>query len=371
MAAPRTIEELKNDLKAINRGKSIKIRIDCKADGKNYFFLEYNKNGKRSREYLRLQFFGVPRYRRNDQENYKKVRAIQERKETELHQNKYNYKLHNQKLELSYLDFFEELTLNRKRPDKSWRNTLSHLKKFLKGKDISFSHVDARFCERFKDYLLDNVNNNTAHTYFGKIKASLNKAIERDIISANPAQRFHISKSEVKREFLTEEELQKLANTPCFSEQTKRAFLFACFTGLRISDIRQLTWDNIEDGYLSFTQMKTKGVERLKLHTTALEILELQKADTSTIGKLFNLVQERYSNKHLKSWALEAGIKKKVTWHVARHTFATLNIGAGTDLYTVAKLLGHKDIKVTQIYAKIVDEQRDKAIDHLPSIDIS
>ncbi len=153
------------------------------------------------------------------------------------------------------------------------------------------------------------------------------------------------------------------------SEQTKRAFLFTCFTGLRVSDIKRLTWENIQSGYLDFRQQKTKGIERIKLSKSALEIIESQKGErTAPAGKVFDIISAYSTNDHIRQWARDAGINKNITWHCGRHTFATLCLSAGNDIYTVSKLLGHKDVKVTQIYARLIDTKKDEAIDKLPTI---
>jgi len=147
----------------------------------------------------------------------------------------------------------------------------------------------------------------------------------------------------------------------------KNGFLFGCWTGLRLSDIEKLKWSEIQDNYLVFRQKKTKGVERMKLHKNALNILENQKL-ISDQSNVFQMPQRATGQRILRDWIRSSGIKKNVTFHSARHTYATLLLTFGVDIYTVSKLLGHKDIKTTQVYAKLIDLKKDEAVDRLPEI---
>lgn len=158
--------------------------------------------------------------------------------------------------------------------------------------------------------------------------------------------------------------------TPSPDREIKNAFIFSCYTGLRISDIRELTFDRIRNVYLDFRQQKTQGVERMKLHPKAFEILEEQKERRrhSEDGKIFLLPLDSGTiNKVVRNWMKTAGVKKKITFHCSRHTFATMCLTFDIDIYTVSKLLGHRDLKTTQIYAKLIDKKKDEAIDKLPS----
>jgi len=137
---------------------------------------------------------------------------------------------------------------------------------------------------------------------------------------------------------------------------------------LRISDIKKISQDDIQEEYLVFSQQKTRGMERLKLSETALEIVQSQLNEYSGQDYLFNLIADVHTNAQIKTWAKRAKLNKKVTWHVGRHTFATLALTYGNDLYTISKLLGHREIKTTQIYATLIDKKKDEAIDKLPKI---
>jgi integrase len=177
-----------------------------------------------------------------------------------------------------------------------------------------------------------------------------------------------ISDPEVQREYLTLEQLQALVNTPCSIPLLKSAALFSALTGLRFSDISKLVWSEVQyselEGYfLQFRQKKTKGVEVLPISEQAVSLLGERKEPTEQVFK--GLIYSAYLNVHLKQWILRAGITKDITFHCFRHTFATLQLSHGTDIYTVSKMLGHRELKTTQIYAKIVDDTKRKAADKI------
>ena len=144
----------------------------------------------------------------------------------------------------------------------------------------------------------------------------------------------------------------------------KRAALFSALTGLRFSDIKNLVWGEIhhsvENGYsIQFTQQKTKGVEVLPISEQAYSLMGERKEPSDKVFE--GLTYSAYENKHLYQWIGAAGITKDITFHCFRHTFATLQLSHGTDIYTVSKMLGHRELKTTQIYAKIIDQTKREA----------
>jgi len=148
----------------------------------------------------------------------------------------------------------------------------------------------------------------------------------------------------------------------------KRAALFSALTGLRFSDIEKLVWGELEyiegNGYfIQFKQKKTKGVEMMPISEQAYSLLGERKEPTDKVFE--GLTYSAYSNKHLYQWIGGAGITKDITFHCFRHTFATLQLSKGTDIYTVSKMLGHRELKTTQIYAKIIDQTKRDAADKI------
>jgi len=150
---------------------------------------------------------------------------------------------------------------------------------------------------------------------------------------------------------------------------TKNAFLFSCFTGLRYSDMRKITWGDIQDGILVLVQQKTSEPVRIPLSANALEFLPERTKDMKDRDSIFPLpVTTFHADQKVTKLSEMAGIKKHVTFHCARHTCATLMLSYGADLFTVSKILGHTDIKTTQIYTKVLDEGKRKAVELIPQI---
>ncbi len=148
----------------------------------------------------------------------------------------------------------------------------------------------------------------------------------------------------------------------------KTGILFSALTGLRWSDVRAMTWDKIRysenDGWsIHCTQQKTKAIEVLPISEQAIKFLE-KKVDSKT--EIFEgLTYHTWMNTQLQNWIDAAGILKKITFHSARHSFATLQLSLDTDIYTVSKMLGHKNLKTTQIYAKVIDQTKRDATDKI------
>ncbi len=360
-----------DQLPVLNNNKKIKLRarhVPTKSSrNKHSLFLDISKDGKRERRYLKLYVDLKRNTHRNDKEIFKLAIEIRDNLELELFQNEQDFEMNNYKLKANFVPYFKNIVDKKAKSLKPYKNTYNYLDRFTGG-SINFKSVDELFCRKFKEYLLANVSQNTAHTYLARLKVVLNNAIEDKIIKYNPARLIQIKKQDVKREFLTEKEIKILINTTCPNEQTKRAFLFTCFTGLRYSDVAKLTFDEIQEEYIVFRQKKTEEHERIKLSENALEIINQQKPAHPIEGKIFDLQFHNSTILHMKKWVKKAGINKNITWHVGRHTFATLALTYDIDIYTVSKLLGHKEVKTTQIYARLIDKKKDEAIDKLPKI---
>jgi integrase len=236
------------------------------------------------------------------------------------------------------------------------------------GTHTTLAQVDKQFCNKFKDFLIENLAK-SANTYFIKFKVILNKAVDEEIISDMPyLKRINISSHESIREFLTEAEIKKINEVNFKYSIVKSAFLFSCYTGLRYVDMANLKFSNIEDSRLRVRMVKTKKDHIMKLHPIALEIIEKQKQDNETEMVFPNLRYPFWEVQVPKLCKL-AGITKHITGHCARHTFATRVYRATRDIYLVCKLLGHSSVETTMIYAKMVDEDKDNAIDLLEDID--
>ena len=308
------------------------------------------------------------------------IRALRQKEfdNAELYTDDDNRKVEaKQKAETNFILYFEKLAYkrNKNRSESillSWLCVYDYLKKFS-GETLLFANLTESWCEDFKEFLLTTKSRksseailaqNSAVTYYSIFKAALKKAFVDGYLTTDlSAKTKGIKLLETRREFLTIEELNKLAETPCNNPTLKKAALFSALTGLRLSDVQKLTWKELVfDGSLykiNFTQKKTKGVEYMPISEQAFGICGERGESNALVFE--KLPDSAWISSPLKHWVESAGINKKITFHCFRHTFATLQLSNGTDIYTVSKMLGHKDLKVTQIYAKIVDETKQKA----------
>lgn len=357
------------DLDAINKKKKIKIRVREVKDKIYSLYLHAQYDGVQEQETLKLYIHGKINTKKQDEENFRLAIAIRDEKENKLIQNKYNFRLTDDAQKMIFLDYFNFVVGDKKNIDYNWINTHTYLTKFINGKKIQIKHIDEVFCEKFYSFLCDNLNKNTANIYFSKLKYVLTYAFNKNIIKSNLSRHVKIRNVPVEKVFLSVEEIKILESIECLSPQLKNAFLFSCWTGLRLSDIEKMRCDDIENGYLNFRQKKTKEFERIKLHGNAVKIIEIQKDyNKSNNSLVFRLSTRSTMQIHLRKWVNDAKLKKNVTFHSARHTFATLLLTYDVDIYTVSKLLGHKDIQTTQVYAKLIDLKKDEAVDKLPII---
>lgn len=253
-----------------------------------------------------------------------------------------------------------------------WERTTEFLKSYSAG-GLIFSQLDSRMAEDFKLFLLSApcgggkkgiISRNTAATYFSVFKAALKQAFIDGYLAVDLSSKIKgIPEEDSRREYLTIEELNALAGTPCEKGVLKRAALFSALTGLRHSDIQKLLWKEIslEGGIarLHFTQKKTKGVEYMPISIQAFQLCGEPRLPEQLVFE--DLPDPSWISRPLKKWVRSAGIKKNITFHCFRHTFATLQLSSGTDIYTVSKMLGHTNVKTTEIYAKVIDEKKNRA----------
>ena len=356
-------------------------------------YLEYYKGSRKSdegkilpiREYEHLGIYlhnkpSTPLQKQENKQNLELAKNIKSKREIDIKNNEFGF-LTNTKLNSNFLQYFNKLTEDRLSSIGNygnWDSTLKHLNQYT-NKRVLFKDIDESFCEGFKDYLTnkvkknngENLSSSSVSSYFNKFRASLKQAVKDKIILYNPSVDVKIPKvKEKEREYLSIEELKQLEKVECRYEVLKRAFLFSCLTGLRWSDIHKLKWKEVhftnKIGRVHYYQQKTKNLEYLDISEEALSYLGEKSNDEN---KPFEgLKYSSYFNVALTQWMLKAGITKHITFHCARHTHATLLLTNGVDIYTVSKLLGHKEIKTTQIYARIIDEKKKEAVNKIPSI---
>lgn len=279
-----------------------------------------------------------------------------------------------------FVHYFQELTNRREESGKNfshWHSTEKHLQGFVKETKCrpSFQQITKEWLEKFIVYLQDNVGTNTVAAYFNILRHSIHEAKRDKLILEDPLRYVHTPKTiDSHREYLTLEELILLAKTDCKKELYKRVFFFGCLTGLRISDMIKLKWSEVRNSsalghHIVYSQKKTQKNETLQINEQARSFLGEEGQPDELVFK--GLKYSDTNNRMLKNWALNAGVSKPVTFHIARHTYATLQLTNGTDIYVLSKLMGHNKVETTKIYGKIIDETKRKAVDNLPKLDVS
>ena len=284
----------------------------------------------------------------------------------------------NERSEQDFIEYFKKITYTH-HPNASksiivnWERVGVLLGLFTKGKPMPFSTITVKLLEELKIFMLTApqggskkgpVSQNTASTYFSIVKAGLKQAFVDEYLTIDISDKVkNIPTKESRRQSLTIEEVNKLVETPCHDEVLKRASLFSILTGMRHSDIMRLKWSelvNIDGSWrVDFTQKKTSGVEYTPISDQAYALCGERKLPNNLVFE--GLTPPSWINRPLKKWIEAAGIKKHITFHCFRHSYAVLQLSNGTDIYTVSKMLGHTNVKTTQIYAKVVDEKKEMA----------
>ena len=255
-----------------------------------------------------------------------------------------------------------------------WTNFLNKYKEFEGDSKLTFGAMNRAKIEEFTTFIANYKSKsekvgklapNSQRTLIRCLQAVLNEAYKEQIITFNPNHAIELPKGTQKqKQFLSLPELQTLSNTACDNDAVKRISLFSALTGLRHSDCVALRWENITDDknpILKFNQKKTKGLVYLPISAEARALCGERKNGNDTVFVGVGIHSSSICNSIISEWVKKAGITKEITFHCFRHTFATLQITQGTDIYTVSKMLGHSDVKTTQIYAQIVDEKKQKA----------
>lgn len=317
--------------------------------------------------YLKLYIYNRPKSEFEKLHNKKTAslaQHIRAQRQIDLDNADYGF-LIKTKLNADFVEFFQKEA--DKRPGSMhWSMAVTYFKKFV-GKVFLFKHLNETLCEAYKNYLLSSpalgrskrkIQKNTASTYFSRFKSVLKKAYRNRYISADLGNAiYNIKINDTHRPYLFRDELQKMANSECSSPLVKKAGLFSALTGLRFCDIENLKWGDIQgtsgNYYILYKQNKTGKAEYYPISDDTLSLLN---PHGEYDAKIFEGLTYSDVIKFLPEWLKNAGIKKHFTFHGFRHTFATLQLTSGTDIYTVSKLLGHKDVKTTEVYLRIVDE---------------
>lgn len=379
--AETQVQAVTTELKRNSKSKEpVRIRFKKLANGSVSVYLAINVNGRRTYDYLKLYL--VPETdqaaKLQNKQTMEAVYAIKAQRILQITNGAAGIKkdLRNKMRLVDWLKIYQDRQVNKgKRGAKRWVRTMIFvIEGYDGGKDATLADIDHQWLTDFMIYLMNDyvtykktkLTNGTVDNYLRCLKAAFNVAVEEGIMPTNPMlalDRSHLKGTTYEREFLSVEEVKKLIDTPCRRPDIKGAFLFSCFCGLRISDVRSLQWKHVvttgEKMYLKITQFKTRRPLTIPLSRQAIKWMP-ERADAGEDDYIFPPLSKNMTV--LDDWAKEAGIKKHVTFHVSRHTFATMELTMGADIYTTSKLLGHTSVATTQIYAKVINSKKEEAV---------
>lgn len=373
---------------------SVTLRSVPISKGRHSLYLDFYppvlnpETGKESRrEFLKLYLYDKPKgfgEKLNNSENQRIAELILTRRRNEVNKEFIYTPFELDQLRLKEIGQRPFLKYFKKQGDKRvgknwdiWDTAISHFENFLQGKNVTFQDITISFIDDYREYLLtaknrrntgNTIARNTALSYFNKLKTTLKKAYKEGFLQFDVNAGIEgIKEQESARNYLTLEEATALFRTPCSKEVVKRVSLFSILTGVRYSDIAKLKWSEIEhtfnDGYyIRFAQQKTGKHENLPISDQAYVLLGKPGLPQESV---FPKLKKWDFDRLVPLWVEAAGISKHITFHCFRHTYATLQIAGGTDLLTVSKMLGHKSVKTTQIYTKVVDQSKRNAADKI------
>jgi integrase len=373
---------------------NITLRTKSISKGRQALYLDFYPpilnpaTGKYTRrEFLKLYLFDKPKgfaEKLNNSESQRMAEIIYSRRLNEVNKQYIYTPFEIEQLRLkeigqrSFLEYFREQ--GDKRLGKNWEiwdTAICHFENFLQGKSVTFQDITISFIDNYREYLLtaknrrntgNKIARNTALSYFNKLKTTLKKAYKEGLLQFDVNAGIEgIKEQESARNYLTLEEATALFRTPCAKEVVKRVSLFSILTGMRYSDIAKLKWSEVQhtlnDGYyIRFAQQKTEKQENLPISQQAYHILDKPALPQD---RVFPGLRKWDFDRFVPLWVEASGISKHITFHCFRHTYATLQIAGGTDLLTVSKMLGHKSVKTTQIYTKVVDQSKRDATDKI------
>jgi integrase/recombinase XerD len=349
---------------------AVKLHYKSLPDGRKSAWIDINHNGVRLRPTLQifLERETTSEAKNRNKELKRRCEEIRAQKEFELVSERYDFQSEqNQNKFGDFIGLINHEVEISIRKDKRGFSTLAYkLKSFTKKEILPCNQITPAFIEKFKAHLESHLNGQTPYDYFKKFKYVLAKAVKRGYFKTNPAADIKIRKGKCKvKDTLTIDEAKLLLGSRCPNQEVKRAFLLCLYTGLRFCDVSVLRWEHIKGEVLEMVQSKTNERVTVPLQN---EVLSLLGPRGYQDVRIFNLPSHTGCLKNLRSWVKNAGIQKKITWHCARHSFATLLIANDVDVLLTSKLLGHTSLTHTLRYVRVVEEQKIKAVNKIPSI---
>lgn len=356
-----------------------KLRRRKLADGRESLFIDHTVDGRHEYEFLKLYLIPETSVKAK-RENAKTLRQAEEiiiARTENMVDDKAQEEAAKDKSQMLLSDFISMLIEEYKQRGQPThlrlRAARTKLEEFRPGARLC--DIDKKFCVDYAEWLQSepltpqgkSLAQATVFSSFWNLGITLSSARQKGYIKSNPwellSSHEKIQQPEGKREFLTFEEIRKLEQTPYIKENIRKAFLFACYCGLRVGDVTDLHWSDISvNGGRHFVSVvMQKNSKPISLPLPAKALLWLPERGEPD-APVFSLPSRTNLRKHLQKWAEQAGLERHLHFHLSRHTYGTMLITAGVDLYTASKMMGHADVRPTQVYAKIVDKKKEEAV---------
>ena len=324
----------------------IKLRTKPLTNGKQSIYLDYYKDGQRQYEFLKLYLVPekTPINKSTNAQTLELANAVKAQKIVELQNSAHGFSVKDGRSKMNVIDYIRDIADKKRIKAGGGKRTTAmgylglakHVEAYS-GKNTTFKQIDKKYCIGFIEYLkaAKNKNNgfslheNTQVSYMKRFEAVLNTAISDEVTNANPFKQVKQENKPKMRKteivYLTIDEIKLLENTPAFYKYVKESFLFGCYTGLRFSDMQNLTWgqlqkDNNGGTFINYIQKKTQKQEYLPIPQKAVEFLPNRLETDKETDKVFHLPSGCFINLHLKQWAYVAQIKKHLTFHKSSHT---------------------------------------------------
>ena len=364
--------------------KTVTLRTRPLKNGMLSYYLDYYP-GYRDQETMKtirheglnIYIYANPKNERERNFNAtmsEKAEAIRCRRFESIVNDRYDF-FDRHKLKADFLEYYRKQL---RKHDQKWEFVYHHFYNFVHGK-CTFEEIDIDLCNKFREYLLnakqlrrdDRISKNSASGYWSTFRGLLKILYRNRLIKTNINDFLDkIETEDTPKDYLSVEELYKLAETPCKKPILKTAALFSCLTSLRISDILSLQWHEIVDfaagGKCVHTiTQKTKTEDIIPISDEALQLIGYSPEKT---GLVFKGLKRSWTQYPMKEWIREAGITKNITFHSYRRTYATLQGAAGTDIRTIQSNMAHKSITTTQRYMKVVDSNKREASNRISLI---
>lgn len=364
------------------------------SSGSESAFIYWYHDKKQIKKYL-----GISIHKRDKDKRAKRAQAeaIRSKMHNNLLEQQYGI-ISGDRLRADFIEYFKDYLLNYKQA--GFRKFKSTYEKFLQfllskkqikkivppeivttytfssvgpGDRLPFTVLNNKLCQAYADYLQDGslsgLSGESPHDYFKRFRTVINQAYRDKYLLEKPSDDVRMKKppERITKQILHIDELRLLLNTACGNEDVKRAFLYACYTGSGNSECINLKWRDISNGRINISRAKNEKAIAFTLPNSIIRLLGKPDAANKLVFSKLPTTSEGI-NKVLGNWIRRAGIDKHITFYCGRHSFAILQLKAGTNLRTLQKLMGHTDIKTTAKYLNYLDDEKDKAMARLPDL---